>query len=214
MAGQWRWWRVCRVEVRDSSEGLHGLPRHAGVSRAEAAAVPQLGRQPYLQATVERRPACCHQPAEVLPADPHRVAVQVVPDDRQLTARFFGRELRAPVLPPHHPADVVADTAAVHATPPSAGPPRRLRAASRSTPSASSSSAAGSGRRRDSRASRKWLVSILPLPDWCASSIARLKTARAPEVSGGNRRPNAEAGASHSPELAVQDHKITPRLPV
>jgi len=37
----WRWWRMCRVEVRDGSEGLLGLPRHAGVDRAEAAAVPR-----------------------------------------------------------------------------------------------------------------------------------------------------------------------------
>src|SRR5262245_55776169 len=33
--------RVCCVEVRDGSEGLLGLPRHTGVGRAEAAAVPR-----------------------------------------------------------------------------------------------------------------------------------------------------------------------------
>jgi hypothetical protein len=30
------------------------------------------------------------QPTEILPADPHRVAMQVVADDLQLTARFAG----------------------------------------------------------------------------------------------------------------------------
>ena len=39
--GLWRWWRMCCVEIRDGSEGLLGLPRHAGVGRAEAAAVPR-----------------------------------------------------------------------------------------------------------------------------------------------------------------------------
>jgi len=43
----------------------------------------------HLQAAVKRVPAGGHQPAEVLPADAYRVAAQVVPDDLQLTARFF-----------------------------------------------------------------------------------------------------------------------------
>src|SRR2546430_17568061 len=79
--------------------------------------------------------ACGHHPAGVLPADPYRVAVQVVPDDLQLPACFFRGELRTPVLPPHHPADVVADPTAVHPASPSAGPPKRLRHAPGATPS-------------------------------------------------------------------------------
>ncbi len=70
---------------------LRSIGRLGDVAGGVAGAVvPQLGRQPHLQATVERMPACGHQPAEVLPADPYRVAVQIVPDDLQLTARFFG----------------------------------------------------------------------------------------------------------------------------
>src|SRR5260370_20091431 len=121
---------------------LRSLGRLGDVADGVAGAVvPQLGRQPHLQAAVERMPAGGYQPAGVLPADAYRVAVQVVPDDLQLTARFFGRELRAPVLPPHHPAGVVADATAVPAAPPPAGPPRRARTPAGSTLSAPSTPA-------------------------------------------------------------------------
>ena len=131
---------------------LRRLGRLGDVARGVAGAVvPQLGRQPHLQAAIERMLTGGDQPAEVLPADAYRVAVQVVPDDLQLTALLRPRTPGASPAPTL-PADVVADAAAVHAASPPAVPPRRLRTAAGSTPSASSSSAAGSGRRRESRA--------------------------------------------------------------
>ena len=69
---------------------LRGLGRLADVADGLArAAVPQLGRQPHLQAAVKRVSPGGRQPAEVLAADSHRVAVQVILDDLQLTAGFF-----------------------------------------------------------------------------------------------------------------------------
>jgi hypothetical protein len=86
------------------------------------AVVPQLGREPDLKALVQGVLAGGHQPVEVLSADPHGVAVQVVLDDLQLAVHLVDVEHRPQVVAYQHAADVVTDASGVHmAAPWSAG---------------------------------------------------------------------------------------------
>jgi hypothetical protein len=51
-----------------------------------AALSEHLGREPHLQAQLQRAGGRRHQPSDVAALEPDRVAVQVVPDDLRLTA--------------------------------------------------------------------------------------------------------------------------------
>jgi hypothetical protein len=80
-------------------------------------AVPQLRRQPRLQAGRQGHLRSGDHPVHVKAADPHGRAVQVFADDLQFPAHDPLVEVGTLVLARDHAPDVVAHALAVHATP-------------------------------------------------------------------------------------------------